>query len=312
MGREKESKTAKVLEESCHAVATVLDNLDALVYVSDMRSHKLLYINEHGRRIWGEIEGETCWKVLHAEQEAPCEFCTNDYLLDEEGEPTGVYVWEFQNPLNGHWYQCRDQAIRWVDGSLVRMAVATDISDRKKAEEALRVAKKHAENLALKDSLTGLDNRRAFFDYGHRAFLQARRYAHPLSVIMMDVDHFKKINDNYGHWVGDQVLQALAEPLQTLVRGIDIVARTGGEEFAFILPETGLDEAARLAERLRAAVENIQVAVKDLDKVIRITASLGVAACGKSDENLEEVLTRADDALYVAKKKGRNQVKVGG
>ena len=124
---------------------------------------------------------------------------------------------------------------------------------------------------------------------------------------MIDIDHFKMINDNYGHTFGDQVLKKLSAPLQNEIRDIDIVARMGGEEFAIILPETGLEEAANLAERLRVAIANITI-INDKQE-IRVTASFGVVTCKDDDKGLESLLTKADDALYVAKKKGRNQVK---
>ena len=307
MNRMLDDKEIDSCDEDYHRLVTVLDSLDALVYVSDMQTYELLFANEYGRNIWGDIQGKTCWKVLQAGQDGPCSFCTNHRLIDDSGQPTGVYVWEFQNTVTRRWYQCRDQAIRWIDGRLVRMEIATDITDRKQAEEALKAAKQHAEDLARKDELTGLDNRRAFFEQAHRAFKQSRRFGHPISVIMLDIDHFKMINDTYGHSVGDQVLQALAEPLRTVVREIDIVARMGGEEFALVLPETALAEAANLAERLRAGIAAIVVPVDG--HRIQITASLGVVACSDDDQTIESVLTKADDALYVAKKKGRNQVK---
>lgn len=292
---------------SYRSIATILDSLDAMVYVADMDTYELLFCNKFGRDIWGETQGKRCWQVLQEGQDGPCKFCTNEHLLDKDGNPAGVYVWEFQNTVDKHWYQCRDQAIYWVDGRLVRMEVATDITQRKLGEQQLKAAKKRAEELAHKDELTGLDNRRAFFDQGYRLFKQAVRFKHPVSVIMMDIDHFKNINDSYGHSVGDKMLQMIAELLKSVVREIDIVARIGGEEFAFVLPETGTDEAVNLAERLRQEIAKTTVVHEE--KPIHVTASFGVSSHRVENETLETMLTKADDALYIAKKKGRNQVR---
>ncbi len=114
---------------------TLVDSLDALVYVADFNTHELLYVNQYGRDIWGEIPGQICWQTLQVGQTGPCDFCTNDKLLDGAGRPTGAYVWEFQNTMNNEWYECRDQAIEWTDGRYVRMEVATNITARKRAEQ---------------------------------------------------------------------------------------------------------------------------------------------------------------------------------
>ncbi len=117
---------------------TVMDSIDAFVYVADMKTYELLFINKYGKDVWGEIEGKVCWQTIQSGQEGPCPFCTNDRLVDDNGNPTGVYHWEFQNTVNGRWYDCRDSAIRWLDGRLVRIEIATDITGRKQIEEALR------------------------------------------------------------------------------------------------------------------------------------------------------------------------------
>ncbi len=120
---------------------TVMDSIDALVYVADMESYEVLFINEYGRDLWGEITGKICWMELQRDQEGPCPFCTNTKLLDGAGQPAGVHVWESQNTVTRKWYQCRDQAIKWTDQRLVRMEIAVDITGRKETEKALAAEK---------------------------------------------------------------------------------------------------------------------------------------------------------------------------
>ncbi|MHB8164177.1 MAG: PAS domain S-box protein [Methanoregula sp.] len=126
------------IKRSIERFRMVMDSIDALVYVADMQTHELLFINKYGKDIWGEaIEGKLCWQIIQSDQSGPCPFCTNDRLVDPNGNPTGILNWEFQNTANGRWYDCRDSAIRWLDGRLVRLEIATDITGRKQIEEAL-------------------------------------------------------------------------------------------------------------------------------------------------------------------------------
>lgn len=288
------------------SISTILDSLDALVYVTDMQTNEILFFNEYGRSIWGDAEGKICWQVLQSGQTGPCDFCTNDKLVNENGEPTGVYVWEFQNTVNDRWYQCRDQAIKWMDGRLVRMEIATDITDRKQAEEELKIAMERAEVLARRDELTGLNNRRAFYQDGEKLINQVKRYTRPLSLIMLDIDHFKETNDNYGHSAGDSVLEVVAAILMKHVREVDVHGRLGGEEFAVMLPETSLNNAAKLAERLRVEIEKTTIGTQKGE--VKTTASFGIASVGEDHVSLEELINKADDALYQAKWKGRNRI----
>ena len=289
-------------------ISTIFDSLDVLVYVADMDTYEILLINEYGKSQWGDIQGKTCWKALQKGQSGPCEFCTNDRLLDESGEPTGVYVWEFRNTVNTRWYQCRDRAIRWIDGRLVRMEIATDITDRKEMENRLREAAAHAEVLAGQDELTGLSNRRAFFERGAYILKQMRRSRGKASVIMMDLDHFKGINDLHGHSKGDEILLAVANVIKEHLREIDIVGRLGGDEFAFVFPNTDLDESRSVCERLRVEISKLVI---DSDREMRhISSSFGLSVCKETSEPLDKILRRADDALYRAKKCGRNRVEV--
>ncbi len=133
-----ERKRAEVrIAQSFERFKAVLDSMDSLVYVADMDTYELLFVNQYGRDTWGDIVGQTCWKVLQKNQPGPCVFCTNHRLLDDNKQSTGVYVWEFQNTVDKEWYECHDQAIQWIDGHYVRMEIATNITQRKKMNQAL-------------------------------------------------------------------------------------------------------------------------------------------------------------------------------
>ena len=133
------------LTRSEERLRIILDGLDALVYVADMETYDLLFMNKYGRNIFGNIAGKKCWQILQTDQNGPCAFCTNAKLLSANGAPTGVYAWEFQNTITRQWFDCRDQAIRWHDGRLVRMEIATNITLQKQAGEDIRKAKEEWE-----------------------------------------------------------------------------------------------------------------------------------------------------------------------
>jgi diguanylate cyclase (GGDEF)-like protein len=173
---------------------------------------------------------------------------------------------------------------------------------------ALKNARLFAEvqRLATTDSLTGLHNRRSFFDMAQRLYDYARRYSRPLAVIMLDVDHFKQINDSFGHAIGDQVLRSMADICLSTLRTVDVVGRYGGEEFVMLLPETDLADAGMVAERLQQQV--IAEPVLTDRGALAITVSLGVSHIAATCHSLEQLIDRADQALYAAKQQGRNRV----
>lgn len=171
----------------------------------------------------------------------------------------------------------------------------------------LEASRRRLADQATTDPLTHLKNRRAFFENGSKHIAMARRYGTDVSVIVADVDHFKKVNDTYGHHAGDEALIAVSRILLELTRTEDTVARVGGEEFAVLLPDTNRLGAAVLAERMRNAVERERFVLND--NAVTITISIGVASFAvELVDTVDQLLSIADQRLYLAKRNGRNRI----
>jgi diguanylate cyclase (GGDEF)-like protein len=177
---------------------------------------------------------------------------------------------------------------------------STDVSE-------LFALKEQFKKQANTDSLTELYNRRYFIKHAEREFHRAKRHLRILSLISIDIDHFKSINDSYGHPVGDKVLMSVAQCLLPCVRQEDILARMGGEEFSILLPETTLQSAKVVAERIRLNQRNLTINGQ-WQQAIKITVSIGVTCITFEDNTFDDFFTRADKALYQAKDNGRDQV----
>jgi diguanylate cyclase (GGDEF)-like protein len=187
---------------------------------------------------------------------------------------------------------------------LARIRAAKRIVDLQKE---LMESNKRLELLSITDGLTKLYNHRHFQDELARAFEESERYGRPLSLAIVDLDFFKKVNDTYGHAVGDEVLKAVSRIFQESIRSTDLAARYGGEEFAVMMPETDLSEALVFAEKIRGLVENLPV--QTAAATIPVTVSIGVGNVPHSRiHTAKELVVAADKALYRAKRNGRNQV----
>ncbi len=186
-----------------------------------------------------------------------------------------------------------------IDGIAGMVTGTIDITSRKQMES-------HLERLATTDPLTGLCNRIRFFSLTRAEIQRADRYGRPLALAMVDIDHFKLVNDTHGHECGDQLLRAFAEMCRATLRHQDVVARLGGEEFALLLPETTHDRALHLAERLRGKAELLEL--PDTTPAPHITISVGVSEVFAGETEPDAALARADQALYAAKRGGRNRV----
>lgn len=187
------------------------------------------------------------------------------------------------------------------------------MANKKELKQKIKKLKQKIRQLKLRvaiDSLTGVANRHRFHEYLIQQWRQCAREEQPLSLILCDLDHFKRINDTYGHPVGDDCLRQVAQTLSTVVkRPADLVARYGGEEFALILPNTPPEGAQRIAERLRIAVANLWFAYQPTSGSLGVTLSLGVAGLIPHNSNSwNQLIALADRALYRAKQNGRNRV----
>lgn len=172
---------------------------------------------------------------------------------------------------------------------------------------ALEASRRALVEQAMTDPLTGLRNRRAFFDTATQHLAMARRYGTDASLVIADLDFFKRINDEFGHQAGDEALMAIARVLQNLTRTEDTVARIGGEEFVMLLPDTNCLGAAVLAERLRVAVERERFVVGG--QTVQLTLSIGIASYGiERSDTVDALLSIADQRMYLAKKLGRNRI----
>lgn len=199
-----------------------------------------------------------------------------------------------------------DYLIRPVDRNELLARVRTQIR-RKRLQERLRANYRRSLSLALTDELTGLYNRRYVFAHLNELLARLPEGGSETAVMLFDIDHFKLVNDRHGHPAGDEVLRELADRALRQVRSVDLVGRLGGEEFIVVMPETSVGGAAVVAERFRAAVADEPFMLEG-SKKLRVTVSIGIAITGDRDDKLDDLLKRADDALYAAKNGGRNRV----
>lgn len=264
---------------------------------------RFLRVNKVLCDIWGysreELRGLTHQQITHP-----------DDLRSDLEQVARIRSGDLETYFQDKRYLRADGSAVWchLTLSLVRDAsgepkyfigVIEDITRRKHLENELK-------RLATRDSLTGAFNRQHFLQRAEEEFERARRYKHPLSVMMLDVDHFKLINDTHGHHAGDVVLKALVEQCRVTLRTPDLFGRLGGEEFGAILTETEANSALGVAERLR--IRLAALSLQPADQPIALTVSIGLTSCQEEDRTIEEAIRRADMALYEAKKRGRNCV----
>ena len=302
-----ERKKAEIaLEERARQLRFVLEGSELGFWDWDVVSGKV----ERNPR-WGQILGYTFEELQHTAQQ------WSDFVHPDDRERAWASVFDaLEGRTAAHKLEYRmlhkDGSIRWIldqakvmqrdeNGKGIRMCgTHTDITERKLLEEELR-------RQAHIDYLTGVHNRRHFMERAEQELSRAHRYGSPLSMLMLDIDHFKQINDRYGHKVGDIVLKAVADLCHATFRDVDILGRLGGEEFAVLLPETDQHFAVDAAERLRETITNARIPLAE-GLPVTFSVSIGVSSLSSPDDNIDVLLSLADKALYAAKDGGRNRV----
>jgi len=283
---------------------SIFDSLDEVVYVSDPYTYEILYVNPAVKKMMGNVVGKKCYNAFQ-KLDSPCPFCTNDRILGaKEGDS---YIWESQNRMNHRWYRCIDKMIDWPDGRRVRCEIAIDITERKHIEDKLIKSNKKLKQLALKDPDTDLFNHRYMGEIVESEFYRAKRFFYPLSVIMLDIDFFKSVNDVYGHFFGDFVLRQFAAKLKRAVRKYDTVIRYGAEEFLIIAPMIDRQNALVFGQRLLDEINLYNFGTKKHNVKLRV--SLAVATYPE-DEIIKgmDLIKLTDQILSKVKESGGNKV----
>lgn len=287
------------VREQKQLLDAVLDHIPGLVYVKGA-NRRFLYANQQLSKTFGrpveDIVGRLDSELM------PPDVADAFWQKDLHMLATGEHYAGRESLVDasGQLRQYWSVVVPWTgfDGMPALIGLITDITE-------LQALKDELQRQAFTDALTGMANRRSFFERAEREFAHSRLHGAPLSLITVDVDHFKQINDAYGHPAGDQVLQGFADRCQDLLRPQALCARTGGEEFCILLPGVPVDAAHAIAERIRT--ESAAATLSEEHPALRVTASFGVTGLSPADPHFRAVYSRADRALYTAKQQGRNR-----
>lgn len=290
-------KLEDALYENNDRLENLLMEIPVAIMIVDYETRKILELNPKAMSMLGysgdQVIGRKCTDFVCPAEIGKCPII--DLKMEVNHSEREVINAAGQRlPIH------KSAIVMHLDGRNVILECFTDISHMKEMERRLQ-------EMARTDELTGIFNRRYFMEQAGKELARAKRYARPVSMIGFDLDHFKDVNDRYGHPAGDEVLRSVVRCGRSILRENDIMARLGGEEFGIIMPEADIKAASSLAERLRQAV--VQNICNCQGAQIRCTLSLGAAQWAGPDEDLDGLMRRTDKALYSAKNAGRNQVR---
>jgi diguanylate cyclase (GGDEF)-like protein len=298
-----------IMEEE-YLLKTLFEMFPFGVYVVDIETYEIIYANRSYQIAHGDCVGKICHHAIYQE-DSPCHHCKIGQLVDKQGNPNNnTLIFEHFNECNDYWYQHHEKVLRCTDGRTIKYTIEVDICELKAIQN--RLAESHAlltiknrELLEINrhDELTKVFNRSHLNHVLAERLYNAERYQKAFSVVLIDIDDFKKINDNYGHLVGDAVLIEMAQLINHNIRQSDCFGRWGGEEFMIIAPYIkSLSDTKAFIEKLCK-----QIAKTSFSVVGHCTCSFGIAHCTPQDTMIS-IVKNADDALYFAKAHGKNQV----
>ncbi|MBS0463883.1 MAG: diguanylate cyclase [Proteobacteria bacterium] len=282
----------------------ILENVDALVYVKGA-DRRFRYANQRTASAFG-LPVERIVGALDSELmpvDAADRFWEKDRRILATGERWAGEETLFDATGKMHHYWSVVAPLLTPNGRPAVVGLSTDITELHELKEELR-------RQATTDGLTGIANRRSFLAQAEREFARSRRHGTALSLIAIDIDHFKRINDELGHPTGDRVLREFAAAVAATLRSVDLFARTGGEEFCILLPDTDGEQATVTAQRVRELAHSVVVDPVQADWCLHLSA--GVASLRAGDDGFEQLFARADRALYAAKRQGRDRVNRSG
>lgn len=293
----------KRLKFAQNSLEKILDNTGIDIYVNDFNTHDILYVNESMAAPYGGKEkfmGNKCWQVLFPGQTGPCEFCPQKKIIDEKGNPTKVYIWDYQRAFDGSWFRVFSSAFTWIDGRLAHIVSSADITDNKKNEEIIKY-------LANYDSLTKLPNRRMLIEKCKEDIDNSTKGEQGY-LLFFDIDGFKSINDNFGHDAGDEFLIMLGEFFNNIPMLKDSIYRNGGDEFVALI---GKVEKESIRSLCHFILERFKKPWKLKKGDVFCGTSIGIACYPEDGSSAEELLQIADRAMYKVKKTGGGNILFG-
>ncbi len=290
--------------ENAHAtLSNVLDHIGIDIYVNDYYTHDILYANKSMAAHYGGVDnmmGKKCWQALYDDKTAPCDFCPEPKLLDENGQINKTYQWDYERPFDKSWFRVLSSSFPWTDGRIAHLVASVDITESKRNQLLI-------EKLALFDHLTGLANRRSLHDDIQLFIANPKEFGDKWYVLFCDLDAFKNVNDTLGHDAGDVLLKGIAQDLKKYSTKDIKPYRQGGDEFVVVVKDK--NDNAFLQNILQDLFAIFKKTYTYNGTEISCGCSIGVAHYPKDAQTSKEIFHLADTAMYSVKKNSRGTVR---